>query len=517
MVYYHESEMVVLGPNGCERITMKEGFRQGDPVSSLFYCMGLDHIIREIVKEANKEDIPIRISDILAFMDDTNYVLDSAEDAIRLAEIASRVFMKYGIEINMQSEKSSILAPRNDPIWTTEAIQQRSLTLGLSFGYGQVPFPVLGADISDVPENYLKKYKQKTEIFFNILRDVDVHPSILFTIVRICGNPRLSYLCSVMPDSHELRDICTLFDNRCFEFLNSPALLNGALRQEDPMIYDSSGAGFVSYVAKRAELYEHSRMRIHQSSNTVRKPAVALVSNHQKSVTTSASARSDWLFFKGADEEMSPGEYVTSLAIRLQVLPEKLELPRQCNCGYQMDVPAEVINHALLCSWATRFSFNARHECVTHHVMATAKSYGIDCTHEPTFYTYYGGEKKRPDVTFWIANPLAIDVTIVFPEMEANVRATKAAKEKIDKHADAVRQCGHRFSPFALEIFGTVNETCFDTIEVLSRELSPLHRRDFKSDMLHSISLGLAKARGNAVRSAIAILMSQNFLHHPRS
>ena len=68
-------------------------------------------------------------------------------------------------------------------------------------------------------------------------------------------------------------------------------------------------------------------------------------------------------------------------------------------------------------------------------ITSVARAYGLRCTVEPDFYTYTevgkdGMEmelKRRPDITFFTNPPVATDVTIVYPGVEPDLEATKAA------------------------------------------------------------------------------------------
>ena len=107
-------------------------------------------------------------------------------------------------------------------------------------------------------------------------------------------------------------------------------------------------------------------------------------------------------------------------------------------------------------------------------------------------------------MTFRTNPQLAIDATIVYPAPEPGVAAAEAARRKIEKHRDAVEKLGHLFEPFAAEINGLLHDSALRVIEILARELLPLQRPAFRSEVLHAISVAMARGRAAAVQSAIA-------------
>ena len=136
---------------------------------------------------------------------------------------------------------------------------------------------------------------------------------------------------------------------------------------------------------------------------------------------------------------------------------------------------------------------------------SVCRTYGITTTQEPRFYTYEDGNLNRPDVTFHTRVPIATDVTIVKSQYEVGVAAGNAAAEKVKKHEQAVKRMGHRFIPFAMEIYGHLDKGCEELFDTLSMELTPFTRGVFKRDMRHAVSVALARGKAQAVQSAIAV------------
>jgi len=200
-VYYHTSPMVVYRKGGYEIIPAVDGVRQGDALSTYIFCKSQDVLIGEIISDCSVLGVPL--VDILVYADDLNFVTASAADAARLAPIVRRIYAKYGMEINLSASKSAAFVPAADPFWSDPTTQAAFEDLNLCVLSHQHEFVTSGADISDLPTSkFLEKQQLKTKRFFSLLEAVDLHPAITFTILRICGNPRLEYPCSVSEASN---------------------------------------------------------------------------------------------------------------------------------------------------------------------------------------------------------------------------------------------------------------------------------------------------------------------------
>ena len=97
---------------------------------------------------------------------------------------------------------------------------------------------------------------------------------------------------------------------------------------------------------------------------------------------------------------------------------------------------------------------------------------------------------------------------------EVGVKATLAAQHKKDAHDDAVKGLGHSFHPFAMEVYGHLDESCHDVLKYLSNHLLPWQRHRFRTEMLHAVSVALARGRAHSVASAVAKMRaSETFLN----
>ena len=502
--------LAVFDKSGARQINAVDGFCQGDATSCFFFCLVVDLAIEKILEICNKEQIQVK--GVYAFVDDINWAVATATDACRLGTVVKEVFASLKMPINLG--KSSSMIPHNDPYWTMPEIQEQFRLLNIGTQGQDKSFVIVGADIAPRTDNaFLREQIAKQEAFFKLLDRVDIHPAILFTILRICGNPRLEYVCSVMPPTTKMAELCARFDDLIVASMNSATLLAGRLKPGHfELLFDAKGAGFTRYSAVHAELYEMSKRQC-LSATKSKPPRTGLVTtdpNLPVHVRGATDLSGNWMMWKSSfTQELQPSQYVAALCLKLNVLPESVPFPVKCNCGKTVTCDAEFIGHTYTCDRFTPFTHLHRHNEVMYGALVPlAKSYGIHCTTEPSFYTYEEKDghtpHNRPDITFHTSPPIATDITIVAPVHEVDIAANEAAHAKVKKHRLAVQQMGHTFEPFALEIQGHMHECCYRVIRTLQRDLMPMHRLQFFRDATNAVSIALAKGRAEAIRAAIA-------------
>jgi len=507
-VYYPSSALVVYHKGGSEVISSVEGVRQGDGLSTYMFCKALDTPIAAILSECTRQRIDV--VDTLIYADDLNFVTRSAHDSARLAQVVKDVFRRHGLHINLGAKKSSAFIPPADQYWRDPRLQEMFAGLEYTAVSHNDEFVALGADLCELPDTpFLRDKKEKTTRFFNLLEQIDLHPAITFTILRLCGNPRLEYLCSVMPPSYGLFEVTQEFDRCLKRVLNGPSLLRGRFTVTS-MLYDREGAGFIHYSGVSSLLFEETKRRLSAGGTGRARPVELVTTDTSLPVQrkgNDSGAGNGWLFYTGAKYELTPAEFVSALAIRLLLLPESVRLPVLCDCKKQLNTETDVIDHALACDRFTNFGHKARHDSMMYDALVpVARSYGLTCVCEPRCYAYDDASANRPDIIFGTTPRTTTDVTIVFPDVEVGVAAMRAAVEKEKKHKKAVETLGHKFIAFAMESFGYMDQSAHDLVKALANDLPPVRRRTFFSEIYHAISVACARGRANAVNSAIAKL-----------
>lgn len=106
---------------------------------------------------------------------------------------------------------------------------------------------------------------------------------------------------------------------------------------------------------------------------------------------------------------------------------------------------------------------------------------------------------RRPDITFHLPCPISTDVTIVFPDIDVGYAAEKAAKDKVKIHKEAVEKLGHKFIPFATEVFGHMDSSCTDLVNEIAKQLPPHRQYRFRFEFMYAASVAMAKGRAQTL------------------
>jgi hypothetical protein len=323
-------------------ITIGEGVKQGDATSSLFFCLGLDRAL-SIIRDATVA-LGILVK-IYAYMDDLT-VLCASEHADQVSNIVIKALSQIGLQVN--ADKSAILSP--SPVMCS--IPQAPL---------HKPFVVLGANLSPHPQaktEFMSTLLSKQQNYFHSLKSLPLHPQVLFTILRICGFPRIAYYCCAShPD--DTGPLTQDFDStikRIIELIVDPS---GRTTVGAPLIHSVDGAAAPNYHFNRHLLWTSTKtMAI---TDDPQPPRLSLISEH---ITTTAGAQTDtrWQYYD-AHSTMTPAQFSTALVIHLNVVPSHLSLRgTKCNCGHVYNADEETIEHVLTCDTSTSKTHTHRHD-----------------------------------------------------------------------------------------------------------------------------------------------------------
>jgi hypothetical protein len=267
---------------------------------------------------------------------------------------------------------------------------------------------------------------------------------------------------------------------------------------EKSFLHDVLGAGMPDYVTHRTAIYQAAWDKVFSGATDMRR--MELVTNQFTDSSMRCQHSAAWLFYNGYLPacDFSPALYRIAFQIRVRCTTEH-ELPKQCACGHLMRDEGELILHAFKCELFSTFTRTHRHHLLRDTLIATAQIYGITTTKEPPFYTYAGDELRRPDITFHLPIPIATDVTIVSPDIDVGYAAEKAAKEKVKIHKEAVEKLGHKFIPFATEVYGHMDASCTDLINEIAKQLPPHRQYRFRFEFMYAASIAMAKGRAQTI------------------
>lgn len=498
-MYVPASSLIIYGPQGAyETVQSWEGVRQGDAASALFFCKVMDIACNRV-----QERFPA--AKIWCYMDDVTIACDprQANDVVLAAQ---HELERLGFKINLA--KSSYTAASREAV----ALLQSSAVIPVS--QPEAPFVMLGACINDAAGSFLQQKDHDNIAFFAKLFCCSLHPQLTWTILRLCGAPKMIYLASTMPPNVS-RQTLHRFDGYVKQAAEQ--ILNADI--SDEFLHHTAGGGFPAYHRCADALYENSKTM--SLTNARRGEEVKLVMDdlpHTADPRPPDEGDAPFLFFAATTplSMMSPHQFQLATCIRLRTLPRDVWMGTQrCACGFFNLTTCQAIEHALSCD-RVPYSKTTRHNSVRDTIASVARSYGFTVTVEPTFYEYNdpSGSRRRPDLTFHTPSPIVTDVTVVYPESRTGVASAKAARDKHKLHDDAANRMSHKFIPFAMETFGHLDTSCYDLRRALEVQLPRHLQRAFRFDLTHAVSCTLAKARAMTVISSLRIADSTRFLEN---
>jgi hypothetical protein len=479
-VYGSPSQVVMFDNTSQTFITIGEGVKQGDATSSLFFCLGLDRAL-SIIRDATVA-LGILVK-IYAYMDDLT-VLCASEHADQVSNIVIKALSQIGLQVN--ADKSAILSP--SPVMCS--IPQAPL---------HKPFVVLGANLSPHPQaktEFMSTLLSKQQNYFHSLKSLPLHPQVLFTILRICGFPRIAYYCCTShPD--DTGPLTQDFDStikRIIELIVDPS---GRTTVGAPLIHSVDGVAAPNYHFNRHLLWTSTKtMAI---TDDPQPPRLSLIS---EPITTTAGAQTDtrWQYYD-AHSTMTPAQFSTALAIHLNVVPSHLSLRgTKCNCGHVYNADEETIEHVLTCDMSTSKTHTHRHDEVKNALAATARWFGLTVTVEPKCFVYDDQTRKRPDL-FFHTQPMGIVTDVSLIKSDGNLEGEE--KAKTEKHTAAVQKHNCIFIPFIMHTRGTLGCKAETFIRTLAKSVQPHYQKVFSRTINHSAQVAAAKGRADALIAAV--------------
>jgi hypothetical protein len=501
-MYQPTSHLFVYGEhNAMQCVLAPEGVRQGDAVSSFYFCLLMDVVCCQLATEFDSKD-----TDIWAFMDDLT-IAAPPQVAESVLKRALEIMRHYGFEPNL--DKSAMICrqdlPEHGPI-----VPIRSAT-------GE--FVMLGANITRHFDEFNAKMRTKIEKFFDMIDSLQLHPEAIHKILHFCGDPRLLYYASTTPPQFS-GDVVRFFNERaCSSFaklvdLHLPDIDRDLLHRKD-------GAAIPDYVSNAQRLYQASLAMtiMHAKPEQVGlfKPplhptgsADAAATTGDSLGTTEADYDANWTHwtFTSNHVKLSPAEFRIALAARVNCIPRFAYDGQavRCDCGELCETSRSIIAHTSRCFRLSRITEAVRHSMVKYAIVYTARAYGIGSTVEPNYYFYPDTIiRHRPDTTFYTGDKsIAIDVTVVSPDVNGPTgsAARRAAEQKVKDHGKAVALANHLFYPVAIETTGHIDSACFKFFTQLAAAVPKRHQRSLFQDLRVTISSTIATYRAHAIRNA---------------
>lgn len=489
LVYGHTSKVAAFGDGKTKPafVDIAEGVKQGDSTSAMLFCHGLDRALRNIKQVTQALDIQC---EILAYMDDITVTVASSH-ASRVFAIVSTSLQQIGLTVNPAK---------------SHAYCRDTCLVDIPNANPNEPFVILGANVAESESArriFSDKCLERQERYFTLLQRTPLHPQVYFTLLKICGSPRIKYHVSVTHPSDTDR-LTARFDELIRQHASWILDPSGMHVIPTQAMHHIAGLGFPDYHAGRHELYASAKKMT--DDDLVKPPPVVLTLNHSLGASqqlADSQLDAQWLFFESRNT-LSPADFIAAMAVRIGQLPAHLSLRHhKCNCGFIFGEDAEAIDHCLRCDMATSVGHSTRHNMVRDAIIDIARMYGITTTKEPTIFSYADGRKQRPDIMCH-TQPMSLVTDVSLISHDYDISESEAKKNKTHNEACAARQSV--FIPFVMHTRGTLGTCAERYIRSLTKSVIPAHAISFGREMRHAVSSAAARGRAQAVQSAAAKL-----------
>ena len=484
LVYGNNSYIAIYGKNTEPHLhEMTDGVKQGDATSSFLFCAALDIALNNTQRTFDIMGISAKI---YAYMDDITITTETAQaDKAVKATICS--LTNIGMKVN--EDKSKILSK-----------MEGNYTLPTVHHHDDEPFVVLGSNLNQSQTSRTKFEDlaiQKQERFFDILEKANLHPQIEFTLLRICGCPRIQYLCETTEPEDTAR-IANFFDSKIGQRISWLIDPDGQTQLNTEQLYTTTGLGLPNYTFNRHKLFTVFQKFALQ--NEIQTPRVSLYNDTTISTTRRDSQiDAQWLFFE-ARNHLTPAQFTTALAIRIGTLPSFLHITgNKCNCGYVYSDPDSTTSHILRCDMATPITHTIRHNRVRDGIATTLRSYGLTTTTEPRCFTYDSGKSQRPDIMVH-TQPCATVTDVSLVDEEVNLKTIE--DEKIKIHQKTINKQNGLFIPLVMHTRGTIGLKGEQFIRMTCKAVLPVFQKALHRELHHCIAIEAAKGRADAVMAA---------------
>src|SRR3989338_2721456 len=522
-MYNKTNKFVLYGPNGrVDILGMEIGVVQGESLSCLLAALLMEEFCN-LVKQQFPED---NILEILCYMDDSTFICDP-KHVRAIINCAIQAAKKCGLKINL--EKSSVICKNGIPDIAPGEEDFEMVTINSQ----HEEFKMLGMLINDNLQaytNYNNSINLRINKFFDSLDEISIHVELKHQILMFCGSPRLPYPPKPPPPPPAPKVVAN-FQSKLKSSFAKMIDVKDLDTIRDDIIYNVHGAHLPNYL-KHYETIFHKSTSMISSGNHMGKLRVKLTDSSLE-LFSSPECLHDrhWTQYRSPTRlcAMESHTYKIALAIRCRLIPDSIRCDIaspviRCVCDdatplsnknntllqeQQMKLnkhQAPLLEHVMGCNAINKFFYTERHEYVKTAIINIARSYGIQCTPEPSFYIYASGQHNRPDITFHLPTRahLTTDITVVHSAFDGDpdklgLKAEQAAIEKDNKHKQAVTALGHQFIPFAIETNGHLGQGAVAVINEITKYVAFELRFDFKRDMKNAVSTALAKYRADVL------------------
>ena len=438
----------------------KEGSRQGDGPSGLFFCAGMMPMLRE-AKRLFPE------CRFYAYMDDVTIVGPEGETK-RAYEFCCAKLAAIGLQVN--NTKSEVYPPWRQPMTDGPSPKENGIK-------------VLGAYISfsdDATKEFLMTRVEKHETFFDRITELaGEHPREALALLKVCGVPKINHLMRTHSPTLT-KEMCDKFDalvNDCLHTIRGEPWSDPDRDLAD-LPQRMGGLGVAKTLDQREDAYSASISALGWSDSPTQRTATTLryttkVDEHALNPHVSATLCSNSRKFAACwltAFRTTMSAAATRTAMKLRVASTAWT-PGTCGCGKALD-GRDFVTHVLGCAQNTGFNVSSRHNQLRDTLAQIARRCAIPVTIEPR--EFISADGRHPDLTlFWPdGTTTTIDVHINNATAPSHIGehdpTRKSKKAKILKYTDQVTAAEQLFRTAGWEVSGACSKEALSLLKELA-------------------------------------------------
>jgi len=457
--------------NDWHEVTSNVGVRQGCGIACTAYNLATCDALEPVIENLAPGD------HVYALHDDISATSPSLARIIAGFDASVAALSALGLKVN--PSKCEILLPASITLDDRRSATALAGTRGLLVVAGDSSsIKILGAHIG-CDATATAFIGSKLEITIDLIRSVaatfgTVEPRAAIALLRFCCEPKLLYRFTCHKPSLCLSSALA-YDAEILESLRS---FLGADISRD-LVVSSYGLKFSDYQKALPLLYDKFLSNTRDLGGGLKVDLLAeqrathdsfLLAKHPLlkarlvAQGCAASGSIGWSSpFVPLDFAAHPRDVILFLRQLLLCDTRSVE---PCFCGEYDRGDGLFLIHVLSCSHVRGAGRTYRHNSILAVMDHYIRRMGVLTAVEPTFYVYDDGSKKRPDLTAFVAHPVATDLVV-------SVDPESALEEKLEKHGAAVYARGHAFIPCAMSAFGELHPSVDKFLSLTFAGLTP--------------------------------------------
>ena len=200
---YNSPSPLLLGNSKGVHLSCENGVRQGDPLSSLLFSLGIKDLLESVSRTGSVAEY--------AFIDDLQIVGNPSE-VMRAFNHLQSIIGRTGLTINHRKCTMIYFHQERYPLSEDITSSLQQMDIPVITNRTVILGAVIGRSIDEIRAGVRELVPNlKTDLFFARLTNPNLGVQTAMILLRLCGVPKMSYLLRVTPPE-AMQELATQFD-----------------------------------------------------------------------------------------------------------------------------------------------------------------------------------------------------------------------------------------------------------------------------------------------------------------